>query len=54
MLWRKYQCQTTVAVNIHAGTMRREWLKRILQYNEHDCQAMMAIKGYFEKRWEGG
>ena len=29
---------------------RKEWLERILQYNEDDCRAMIAIKDYFEKR----
>ena len=29
---------------------RKEWLERILQYNEDDCRAMIAIKDYFEER----
>ncbi len=29
---------------------RKEWLERILQYNEDDCRAMIAIKDYFVAR----
>ena len=31
-------------------TARKEWLERILQYNEDDCRAMIAIRDYFEQR----